>query len=343
MGAALRPGHSAAPGAVLVLGGTQFVGRAIVLALRAAGHAVTVLNRGQSADDLPADVQRLRGDRDTGAAGLAALAGRRWQACVDVSGYTAAQVGASVQALRGQVGRYVFISAVSVYGSPTHGPVAELHPCLPPANATVTEVDGQTYGPLKVACEQIVQQVFGASATLLRPQVLVGPGDTWNRYSHWVRRAAQPGPMLAPGQGDDLLQVLDVRDLAQFVVTVLANDLAGVYNLAGPRLSWRAFITLLGVRQPVWVPAALLQAAALDFTQLPLWRPAGSPRAGLMDVDARRALAAGLRLREPVSTLADVRAACQGQSWTPALAPDLEAALIQRALSLPSPAVPDGV
>lgn len=337
MGAALtglrgRAGVSAAaPGAVLVLGGTQFVGRAIVLALRAAGHAVTVFNRGLSADDLPADVQRLRGDRDTCGAGLAALCGRRWQACVDVSGYTPAQVQATAQALHGQVGRYVFISAVSVYGVPTHGPVDEQHPCLAPADAAVTEVDGQTYGPLKVACEHAVQQAFGADATLLRPQVLVGPGDTWNRYSHWVQRAALPGPMLAPGQGDDQLQVLDVRDLAQFVVTVLANDLAGVYNLAGPRLSWRDFIALLGVRQPVWVPAALLQAAALDFNQLPLWRPAGSPRAGLMDVDATRALADGLRLRAPAATLADVRTACQGQPWTPALAPDVEAALVQAA------------
>lgn len=131
---------------ILVLGGTQFIGRHIAEFLRAAGHAVSVLNRGLTPDELPAAIERLRGDRDEGAAGLQALAGRTWDACVDVSGYTPRQVRPSAEQLRPVVQRYLFISAVSVYGDPAEGPVRETHPRLPPAGEEVTEVSQETYG-----------------------------------------------------------------------------------------------------------------------------------------------------------------------------------------------------
>src|SRR5262245_12596217 len=179
---------------VLVLGGTRFVGRHIAEALLAGGHAVSVFTRGESPDALPAHVERLRGDRDQGTAGLAALEGRAWDACVDVSGYTARQVRASAEGLRARVGQYVFVSAVSVYGdpSPDERPVRETHPRRPPADESVTELDGDTYGRLKVTCENIVEEVYGAKggqearSAVLRPQIVVGPHDASGRYTYWV-------------------------------------------------------------------------------------------------------------------------------------------------------------
>ncbi len=129
---------------VLVLGGTQFVGRHIVEALLVAGHTVSILTRGRSPDELPTQVERLRGDRNEGALGLEALTGRSWDACVDVSGYTPQQVRPSVERLRASVKRYVFVSAVSVYGDPDDRPVRETHPLMPPASEVVTEVSGET-------------------------------------------------------------------------------------------------------------------------------------------------------------------------------------------------------
>ena len=322
----------------LVLGGTHFLGRHIVQALQRAGHHVTVFNRGHSADTLGPTVERLRGDRELGVAGLAALQGLRWDACVDVSGYTPDAVRASAESLAGAVQRYVFISAVMVYGQPTQRPVFETHPCVPAAAAGITEVNSSSYGPLKVACENVMQAVFGARGTVLRPQVVVGPGDTWQRYTDWVQRAqraTEQAPLLAPGDGNDHLQMIDVRDLARFVVTVLADDLGGAYNLAGPRLRWSEFVELLAPRHHVWVPASILQSAGLSFLELPLYRPERGPLAGLMDVSNQRALAAGLRLTDPRQTMQDVLADDLTHTRGPLLTAEREAALIAQALGNP--------
>ena len=314
---------------ILILGGTQFLGRHIVETLLAAGHAVSVLNRGVTRDELPAQVERLRGDRDEGPPGLQALMGQTWDACVDASGYTPRQVRASAEALHANVQRYVFISAVSVYGDPQDRPVRETHPRMAPADEHVIDVNGETYGALKVACENTVQQLYGDRATLLRPQVIAGPGDPSGRYAYWVQRAEQGGEMLAPGDGSDHLQVIDVRDVARFVTTVIERDLAGVFNLAGPRLTWARFITMLGAPNTVWVDAATLLAAELSFNELPLFRPERGARSGLMDVSNERALAAGLVLTEPEATLRDVRESVRGRAPASALSPEREAELIE--------------
>jgi 2'-hydroxyisoflavone reductase len=245
---------------VLILGGTQFIGRHIVETLLRAGHGVSTLTRGKSLDELAIEVERLRGDRDEGASGLEAIKGRSWDVCVDVSGYTPRQVRPSAEMLCARVKRYVFVSAVSVYGDPQDRPVRETHPRLPPASEDVTEVNGETYGRLKVACEDIVQQVYADRCTLLRPQIVVGPHDPSGRYSYWVQRAMQGGEMLAPGDGSDHLQVVDVRDLARFAKTVIENDLGGAFNLAGPRLTWAEFMKVLGAENIAWVAAEIIKA-----------------------------------------------------------------------------------
>jgi 2'-hydroxyisoflavone reductase len=313
---------------ILVLGGTQFVGRHIVEAMLAAGHTVSILNRGKLPDDLPAQVERLRGDRDEGMPALKVLAGRTWDACVDVSGYTPRQVRPSAEMLCDNVKRYVFVSAVSVYGDPDHGPVDETHPRMPPAGEDVTQVGGETYGALKVTCENIVQQLYTDRCTLLRPQVVAGPHDWIGQLSYWVQRATLGGEMLAPGDGSDHVQVIDVRDLARFTRTVIENDLGGSFNLAGPRLTWAEFMQLLHAENIVWVAAEIIKSAGLTFVELPLYRPKGSARSNLMHVSNERATKAGLTLTDPEITVKDTRAWLLDRKFTPALSPEIEAKLI---------------
>jgi 2'-hydroxyisoflavone reductase len=313
---------------ILVLGGTQFVGRHIVEVMLAAGHTVSILNRGKLPSELPAQVERLRGDRDEGMPALEALTGRTWDACVDVSGYTPRQVRPSVEKLRVSVGRYVFVSAVSVYGDPDHGPVHETHPQVPPAGEDVTEVNSKTYGALKVTCENIVQQVCADRCTLLRPQIVAGPYDPIDRFSYWVQRATLGGEMLAPGDGSDHIQVIDARDLAQFTRTVIENDLGGSFNLAGPRLTWTEFMKVLGAQNIVWVDAEFIKSAGLTEFELPLYRPEGGARSSLMHVSNERATRAGLTLTDCAITVEDTRAWLLGRNITPALSPEVEAKLI---------------
>ncbi len=313
---------------VLILGGTQFIGRHIVETLLGAGHRVSILTRGKTPDELPASVERFRGDRDEGERGLAALTGRSWDVCIDVSGYTPRQVRPSAETLLPRVKRYVFVSAVSVYGDPQIRPVVETHPRLHPADEDVTEVNGETYGALKVTCENIVQAVYAERSTLLRPQVVVGPYDPSGRYAYWAQRAERGGEMLAPGDGSDHLQVIDVRDLARFVKAVIESDLGGVFNLAGPRLTWAEFLKILGAEKVVWIAAEILQAAGLTFLELPLFRPEHGPRSSLMDVSNEQARRAGLTLTDPRLTLEDMRAWLRGKDPPPALSPEREAELI---------------
>ena len=317
---------------VLILGGTQFIGRHIAEALLAAGHHVTVLNRGTSSDELPAPVERLRGDRDEVTSGREALRGRSWDACIDVSGYTPRQVRASAQLLRESVSRYVFISAVSVYGDPQERPVVESHRRVPPADESVTEVVGAMYGRLKVTCEDIVTEVYGDRSAILRPQIVAGEHDPFERYTYWVRRAGQPGAMLAPGNGSDHVQVIDARDVAKFASLVIEQELTGAFNLAGPRLTWADFVRTLGAERVAWVAAEVLPAAGLTEFELPLFRTNRGPRSGLMEVSSERAQAAGLVLTSPEETVRWVRAWVQGRERAPALSLEREAELIRQAL-----------
>ena len=316
---------------VLILGGTQFVGRHIAEALFSGGHHVTVFNRGQTPDELPPPVERLRGDRDQDTSGLAALKGRKWDACIDVSGYTPRQVRPSAELLKGSVGRYVFVSAGSVYGDPRDRPVLESHPRLPPAGEDVTEIDARTYGPPKVACEDVVSRIYGDRHTILRPQIVAGPQDPHDRFSYWVRRAAQSGRMLAPGDGRDHVQVIDARDVANFTRTAVENHLAGAFNLAGPRLTWAEFMDVLGAPEPVWVPAPIIRAAGVTEFELPLYREEHGPRSGLMDVSNAKSLAACLKLTDPAVTVSDTRTWLIGRESTPALSPEREAELLAAA------------
>ncbi|TKJ29745.1 NAD-dependent epimerase/dehydratase family protein [Blastococcus sp. CCUG 61487] len=217
---------------ILVLGGTSFVGRAIVEEALSRGDSLTLYSRGRTGTDLFPDVPRLVGDRETG--DYAALGGRSWDAVVDVSAYVPRHVAQAADVLAGSTGRYLLISTGSVYDwSSTDGAPDESAPRLPAERGT-EEVTGRTYGPLKVACEDEALSRYGDRATIVRPGIVAGPHDPTDRFTWWARRAARGGTVALPARPDQPVQVVDSRDLARLVVSLLHDDRAGTYNAVGP-------------------------------------------------------------------------------------------------------------
>jgi 2'-hydroxyisoflavone reductase len=217
---------------ILVLGGTSFVGQAIVADALRTGAEVTLFGRGKIGIDLFPGVPRLIGDRDTG--DYAALAGGRWDAVVDVSGYVPRHTGQAMDALGDRVGRYLFISSHAVYVQEGVQPGSdEDTPQRPPVRDT-EELTEETYGPCKVACEDDVMARYGARATIVRPGKVAGPHDNQNGLTYWTRRAARGGRVALPSRPEQPVQVIDSRDLARLVVRLLADDRPGAFHAVGP-------------------------------------------------------------------------------------------------------------
>jgi 2'-hydroxyisoflavone reductase len=217
---------------ILVLGGTTFVGRTIVADALRTGAEVTLFSRGKSGTGLFPAAARLLGDRDTG--DYESLRTGTWDAVVDVSGYVPRHVGQAMDALAGRVGRYLFISSHAVYQQTGLGPGStEDSPRRPPRRDT-EELDSQTYGPLKVACEDDVLARYGDQATLVRPGKVAGPYDNSDMFTYWVRRAARGGRVALPGDPRQPIQVIDARDLARLVVQLLTDGRAGAFHAVGP-------------------------------------------------------------------------------------------------------------
>jgi 2'-hydroxyisoflavone reductase len=218
---------------VLVLGGTSFVGRAIVAELLARGHAPTIFSRGVTNPDVFPGVPRLHGDREKG--DHASLETGRWDAVVDVCGYYPWQVGQALDALGDRFGRYLFISTVSVFDmekAPESG-LDEDSPRLAPIREAESWA-GPAYGGLKVACEDDLVARLGDRATVVRPGIVAGPHDPTDRFTYWARRAAAGGRVAVPGRLDQPVQVVDCGDLANLTVQLLEDDRPGFFNGVGP-------------------------------------------------------------------------------------------------------------
>ncbi|HLT11070.1 MAG TPA: NAD-dependent epimerase/dehydratase family protein [Micromonosporaceae bacterium] len=250
---------------LLILGGTSFVGRAIVTDALDRGHHVTLFNRGRRAPDLFPQAERRIGDRQVG--DYASLATGTWDAVIDVSAYVPRHVGQAIDAVGERCGRYLFISTGSVYDHKRMSPGAdEEAPRLPPERDT-EEVTDRSYGPLKVACEDDVQERLGERATIVRPGVVAGPYDPTDRFTYWVRRAARGGRVALPGRPDQPVQVLDSTDLARLVVLLAERDRPGTFNAVGPAEP----VTLAGLIQ------ACAQAGGSTVDIVPV-RPELAPR-----------------------------------------------------------------
>jgi nucleoside-diphosphate-sugar epimerase len=284
---------------LLVLGGTGFVGRAVVDEAVARGDDVTVLNRGRRPP--VAGVTALVGDR-TAADGLAALAGGAWDAVVDTWSGAPRAVEDAARAVRAR--HYTYVSSRSVYADGSPLPLTE--------EAPVVAAGGDDYAAVKRGGE-LGALTFGADVLLARAGLILGPHEDVGRLPWWLRRLARGGPTLAPGPRELPLQYIDARDLAAFLLTAADKRLTGAYNLVGPsgqtsmgELLDTANAVTGGHAELRWTdPEVILKAGIAPWTDLPIWLPPGDDHDFMHRGDVSKALAAGLRLRPIADTVAD--------------------------------------
>ena len=295
---------------ILVLGGTGFIGPHMVREALRRGHSVTLFNRARTNNTLFPDLETIKGDRDNG---LDGLVGRKWDAVVDNSGYVPRHVQDSARLLAPNCDRYLYISTVAVYADFTSA-IDEDSALATIDDESIEEVTWETYGPLKALCEQrAASEVDPDKYTVLRPTYICGPGDHTDRFSYWPIRTRKGGEMLWPGTPDDSIQIVDVRDLANFTVDCLEQDISGVYNMVNPPKSYTMGALLEDCQSitaadvdATWVSEEFLTANGLEggTRELPIWH--GADRA--MDVSTERALAAGMHHRPERETVRDILA-----------------------------------
>ncbi|MGW5969049.1 NAD-dependent epimerase/dehydratase family protein [Streptomyces sp. NPDC055186] len=299
---------------LLVLGGTEFAGRAVVEAALGRGWEVTVFHRGRHA--APPGVRSLLGDRTAGrfVDGLAALdeAAGEWDVVVDTWSAAPRAVRDTARLLRGRAGRYVYVSSCSVYEWPAPAGHTEQAPVVAGARA---DADRTAYPQDKRGGELAAVDAFGADrSVLVRAGLILGPYENVGRLPWWLNRMARGGPVLAPGPRDLPVQYVDVRDLAEWILGAAEQELSGPYNLRGPQghatigalLEACAEVTG-GAAELRWTaPEAILRAGIEPWTQLPVWVPPDSEAHGALHrADVSRAVATGLRSRPVAETVAD--------------------------------------
>jgi len=216
---------------ILIIGGTKFLGRHLVDTALARRHSVTLFNRGKTNPNLFPQVETIIGDREHD---LEKLAGRAWDAVIDTSGYFPRIVRLSGTSLERSVGRYVFISSISVYADVSKIGINESDPVGKIEDETFEEITGESYGPLKALCEKTVLDLYGERGLVIRPGLIVGHNDPTDRFTYWPVRVARGGEVLAPEKPDVPVQIIDVRDLSDFIVKLIEENASGIYNATGP-------------------------------------------------------------------------------------------------------------
>ena len=342
---------------ILILGGTGFIGPYQVAHAIARGHAVTVFNRGRSEVGLPAGVEQLLGDRDRGE--LEALAGREWDVCIDNPARVPHWVRDAGEVLRGKVRHYILVSTISVYadnatpGADEEAPLAAYAGPDPlRVSSANVRADMSLYGPLKAACEQEARKQFPGIATIVRPGLIVGPDDPTDRFTYWPVRLARGGDVVAPGDGSDPVQLIDARDLAEWMIHLAESHRFGTFNATGPALRMDMAAMLREVRTATgsdatlhWIPTDVLEAQRVaSWVDMPAWVPARGDTAGFALRSNARALAAGLAFRPLATTAADTLAWFRGlpPARQDKLAAGLDAAREARILEAWRNASPDG-
>lgn len=304
------------PLSILILGGTGFTGPFQVRHALARGHRVTVFNRGTRSMDWPGPVEELVGDRNEG--DLDALKDRQWDVCIDIPTTLPFWVRDMGQVLQGNVGHYVFVSTLSVYASNAVPGADETSAILPynGEDAMAETMDTLRanmglFGPLKAESEREVARWFPDQHTIIRPTLIVGPGDQTDRFTYWPQRMARGGQVLAPGDGSDPVQIIDARDLAEFIVHMAEAQPGGAINAAGPdyKLSFEAM--LYGIRAVTgsaadlnWAPAEFLAEQGINpWSDMPVWIPSQGEYAGFSTRSNAKAIAAGLTFRPFADTV----------------------------------------
>jgi 2'-hydroxyisoflavone reductase len=311
-------GAAGRPLRILILGGTGFTGPFQVRYALERGHQVTLFNRGRRTMDWPAEVEELTGDRDTG--DLAALADREWDVCIDNPTSVPHWVRDAGDVLRGKVGHYIFISTISVFADTSRPGLEENAPLAPyegkdamQETMTTLRADLRLFGPLKALSEVEAEKQFPGITTVIRPGLIVGPGDASDRFSYWPVRLARGGEVLAPGDGSDPVQFVDARDLAEWTIRVAEQRAFGIFNATGPDYELHMAAMLYGIRavttagaRLTWVPAEFLaEQGVAPWAHMPAWVPGTGESAGFSRVSNSRALAAGLTFRPLAATAAD--------------------------------------
>lgn len=295
---------------ILVIGGTIFLGRHFVEAALRRGHTITLFNRGKHNADLFPGVEKLHGDRN---GDLEILRGRNWDAVLDTSGYFPRQVRTLAETLRDSVGHYTFISSISVYSDTSTPDMDESGTLGTIQDETVEEITGETYGPLKVLCERAAEEAMPGRVLNVRAGLIVGPHDPSDRFTYWPLRVADGGEVLAPGSPDAVTQIIDARDLAEWVLLMIEKNGTGTFNATGPDRPLTMGEVLESCREVsgsdaafTWVSEEFLAEQKVGpWMEMPLWIPSEPDTAGFSRIDCRRAIAAGLVFRPLSDTVRD--------------------------------------
>lgn len=316
LGSAVLPVFGATavpPRRILILGGTGFLGPAIVAVARVRGHVLTLFNRGKTRPGLFPDVEKRRGDRDPNKdEGLKSLENGEWDAVIDDSGYYPRIVGASARLLAPRVKQYIYISSISAYKDPNPMYGDENAPLATLADPTVETMGQQfeNYGGLKAACERAAESALPGRVTVVRPGYIVGPDDPTGRFTYWPARFDKGGEVAVPGAPSDPLQVIDVRDLAAWLVLMVEGATPGRFNATGPEqpMNWGRVIAACQkatgtAASATWIPGEFVaRQKDLDF---PIWAPYLGDTKGFHTWKNERAIQAGLRFRPVEATVDD--------------------------------------
>jgi len=337
---------------LLVLGGTRFLGRHLVDQAVARGDDVTVFTRGKQPNHWHGRVTALVGNRDQAVSpGLRALEAGTWDAVVDTTGYVPRIVRQSAELLAPRVGRYLFVSSISVFTDASRPGLTEKDP-VGALDDPDTEEIGKYYGPLKAACERVVSEVYGYRALSVRPGLIVGPHDPTDRFGYWVARFVHPALLgdrppeaVVPNPPSRAIQLIDARDLAAFMLELLDKGLEGTHNATSPAGQWTMESVIDAIRQvagagaptPRWVDEAVLADQKVEpWTGLPLWIPLSfAEEAGFMQINCTKAERAGLRTRPLQETVRDTAAWLAQRdnagAWKDVLAADREREVLDAA------------
>jgi 2'-hydroxyisoflavone reductase len=305
------------PMRLLILGGTGLIGPYQVRYALARGHQVTLFNRGREKAIWPGPVEELLGDRN---GDLKSLQGRDWDVCIDNPATLPVWVRDAARVLKGHVGQYMFISTISAYASNDKA-ADETAPLVPYTGADpmaeTSEALGanpRLYGPLKAASEIEARKQYGdGSTTIIRPSLIVGPGDGTDRFTYWPVRLARGGEILAPGDGSDPVQFIDARDLAEWTVRMAERRTTGLFNACGPANPMTMQQMLTGIAEGlrvtpriVWASAAFLKTNKVSaWRDMPVWIPGQGETFGFHRRDISRAIAQGLTYRPLPVTAAE--------------------------------------